>query len=262
MQGNEMRGKLTRAIIVVAAIAAIVVVLACGPGTLLSSNNPTATPTKTPKPTFTITPTPTITPIPTDTPTPTSTATPTPLPTNTPVVYTATPTPIPSDTPTPLPTDTPVPPPTATRRPQPAPTRAPTQPPPPTNTPRPQFAWRGTVAGTFPNCGWTGFIGLTLASNGAVAGDIWVHYWADGWNGDWALSSWSVDKGYAGEGDEKNWDGAIANYARPGTWYACVVAERGSWDCISDKMTAITVQEPCTPGSEGIQAVRIVFQQN
>jgi hypothetical protein len=70
-----------------------------------------------------------------------------------------------------------------------------------------------------------------------------------------------VDQGYADKGDEKNWDGTIATYARPGTWYACVVAEEGSWDCISNKMTMVSVHEPCEPGT-GVQVLRIVFQQN
>jgi hypothetical protein len=115
----------------------------------------------------------------------------------------------------------------------------------------------------FSNCGWTGVIGLTLDRAGGVAGDIWVHYWADGWNGDWDLSTWTVDQGYAGEGDEKNWDGTFAvNYARAGTWYACVVDAEGSWDCRSPRMEMVTVAEPCDPGSGGIQVVRLVFQQN
>jgi hypothetical protein len=71
-----------------------------------------------------------------------------------------------------------------------------------------------------------------------------------------------VDQGYPGEGDEKNWDGNIDTYAKPGTWYACVVSEKDSWDCISNKMTMVTVHEPCEPDSGGVQVLRIVFQQN
>jgi hypothetical protein len=247
-----------RMLILAVAIAAIAGILACGTGGLLSKTDPTATPTKTPKPTFTITPTPTDTPIPTDTPLPTNTATPTPLATNTPIVYTATATPEPTQTP--VPTNTPRPTPRPTSRPK--PTAAPTKKPAPTNTPQPRYAWRGAAAGSFPNCGYTGLMGLTLASNGGVAGDIWVHYWADGWNGDWVKSSWTVNQGYTGSGDEKNWDGFIDNYAKPGTWYACIVAQEGGWDCISDKMTAVTVHEPCEPGSGGVQVARFVFTKN
>jgi hypothetical protein len=104
-------------------------------------------------------------------------------------------------------------------------------------------------------------MGLTLDRGGGVAGDIWVHYWTDGWDGAWAKSAWAADQGYPGEGDEKNWDGTIDNKPRPGTWYACVVGEEGSWDCISDKMTAKTVHEPCEPNT-GVQVARFIFQQN
>jgi hypothetical protein len=108
----------------------------------------------------------------------------------------------------------------------------------------------------------TQVMGLTLDKGGGVAGDIWIHYWTDGWNGAWAKSSWTVNSGYAGLGDEKNWDGTIYNAPREGTWYVCVTPQDGSWDCISDKMTVKTVYEPCKPDSGGVQVVRIVFQQN
>ena len=254
-----------RVVILVIAITMLVGMMACSTGNLLSRrSDPTATPTKTPKPTFTATLLPTNTPIPTNTQPPTETPTPV-TPTNTPVIMTATFTPIPTNTQPPTatpapPTNTPRPRPTNTRRP-PAPQPTATKAPPPP-TPAPQFPWRGEVGGTFSNCGLTQVMGLTLASNGGVAGDIWIHYWADGWDGAWAKSSWTVDKGYAGEGDEKNWDGTIDNYAKPGVWYVCVVPEQGSWDCLSNKMTAQTVHEPCNPGSGGIQVVRFVFQQN
>lgn len=256
-----------RVVIVIVAIAVIAGLLACSTGTLIGRQaEPSATPTKTPKPTFTVTSTPTQTPIPTNTMAPTDTPTPV-TPTNTPVILTATFTPIPSDTPVPVDTATPVPP-TNTPRPTKRPTQRPSQPKPtatqapPPPTPQPQFPWRGEVAGTFSNCALTQVMGLTLDRNGGVAGDIWIHYWTDGWDGAWAKSSWTVDKGYAGTGDEKNWDGTIDNYAKPGTWYVCVVPQQGSWDCISPKMTAKTVHEPCTPDSGGIQVVRFVFQQN
>jgi hypothetical protein len=245
------------AVTVIAVMALLVVgVVACSGGPL-ARNLPSATPTKTPKPTFTATPIPTDTPLPTDTPTPTNTATSTPLPTNTPIVYTATPTP--TDTATPIPTPT--------RAPTRVPTRVPTRRPPPTaapptNTPAPQFPWRGDPAGTFANCGLTAFIGLTLDRNGAVAGDIIVHYWTDGWDGAWAVSEWVVNQGYPGEGDEKNWDGIINNHAVAGNWKACVVAQKGSWDCISNTMSFTSVASPCEDGSGGVQIFRIVFRKN
>jgi len=225
----------------------------------------TATPllSSTPPQTFTPRPTNTPTPLPpTDTPVPpTATATPLP-PTNTPVPPTNTPVP-PTNTPVP-PTNTPVPP---TDTPVP-PTNTPA---PPTNTPLPptatlppppQFPWRGQVAGTFPNCGLTRIMGLTLDRNGGVAGDIWVHFWADGWEGAWARSTWGVNEGYPGMDDSSNWDGSLANHAKAGTWNACVVPAEGGWDCISPTISAQTVSEPCAPDSGGAQIVRIVFQQN
>jgi hypothetical protein len=117
------------------------------------------------------------------------------------------------------------------------------------------------VAGTFDNCGLTRIMGLTLDRNGGIAGDIWVRFWADGWEGAWARSTWAVNEGYAGMDDSSNWDGVLATHPKAGTWHACVVPAQGSWDCISTTVTTQTVAEPCTPGS-GVQVVRIVFQQN
>jgi hypothetical protein len=241
-------------VILALVITVILGLLSCsGPGGLLSRNEPTATPTKTPKPTFTITPTPTDTPIPTDTPTPTATFTPTPEATNTPIVLTATPTLTPTNTP--LPPNTP----TATRRPA---TRVPptaTRPPQPTNTPKPQFAWNGAITNQFQNCGLTRVFGFTLAANGALAGDQWVHYWADGWNGDWALSKWT-DFGASTpfKGDEGNWDGTIDNYARDGVWHVCVTDKDESWTCISNTVDAKTSSD-CV---NGVQVFHITFKKN
>jgi hypothetical protein len=105
-------------------------------------------------------------------------------------------------------------------------------------------------------------MGLTLDRSGGVAGDIVIHYWTDGWDGAWAVSEWVVDEGYPGEGDEKNWDGVINNTAVAGTWYACVVPQQGSWDCISNRMVFTSVATPCEPDSGGVQIFRIVFQKN
>jgi hypothetical protein len=233
--------------------------LACSTGSLQSRSEPTATPTKTPKPTFTVTLTPTQTPIPTNTPLPTNTPTPM-TPTNTPVILTATFTPLPTDTPGP--TDTPLPPtktPKPTSRPRPRATSTPTRRPQPTNTPRPQFPWTGQVSNTYTNCGLTRVFGFTLARNGALAGDVWVHYWADGWEGDWAKSGWTdFGAGTSWKGDEGNWDGTIDNYARDGIWHVCIAPSDGSWDCQSNTVDAATSSNCDT----GIQVVHITFRQN
>jgi hypothetical protein len=243
-----------RMLSLVVAIVAIAGMLACSTGSLLSRKGPTATPTKTPKPTFTATSTPTQTPLPTNTPLPTDTPTPTPLPTNTPIVMTATFTPTPTETPVP-PTNTPKPKP----KPKPRPTATPTKKPAPANTPKPQYAWNGQVSNTFVNCGITRLFGFTLASNGALAGDIWVHYWADGWNGAWAKSGWTdFGAGTSWKGDEGNWDGTIDNKARDGVWHACVVPQQNSGDCISNTVDVAT----STDCKKGIQAAQITFRQN
>jgi hypothetical protein len=105
-------------------------------------------------------------------------------------------------------------------------------------------------------------MGLTLARNGGIAGDIWVHWWADGWDGAWGKSTWWVNEGFEGLDDSSNWDATLDIYAKPGTWHVCVVPAEGSRDCMSTTVTAQTVSEPCAPESGGVQIVRIVFQQN
>jgi len=256
-----------RVVILVVSIAIIAALLACSGGSLLSRNTePTATPTKTPRPTFTVTLTPTSTPVPTDTPVATSTPTPV-TPTITPEIQTATFTPVPpTDTPAP-PTNTPVPPtktpkptPRPTAKPKPKPTKAPTPKPKPTTPPKPQFAWNGQVSNTMTNCGLTRVFGFTLDRNGGLAGDIWVHYWADGWEGAWAKSLWTdFGAGTSWKGDEGNWDGVIwPNGPREGVWHVCVVPSEGSWDCVSNTVDAATNTD-CT---SGIQIVHITFRQN
>ncbi len=257
-----MKSVRSRAAILIGSIAIIVALLACSGGSLLSRNTePTATPTKTPKPTFTTTLTPTNTPLPTDTPPPTNTPTPV-TPTITPVVQTATFTPVPA-TDTPLPTNTPpptnTPKPTPKPKPKPKPTKAPTPKPQPTTPPKPQFAWNGQVSNTMANCGLTRVFGFTLDRSGGLAGDVWVHYWADGWEGAWAKSQWTdFGAGTPWKGDEGNWDGTIWNGPREGVWHVCVVPSEGSWDCVSNTVDAHT-DTNCTTG---IQVVHITFQQN
>jgi hypothetical protein len=252
---NRMKNRM---VILAVAITVIVGTLACSTTTLVGRRaDPTATPTKTPKPTFTATLTPTDTPIPTDTPLPTDTPTPV-TPTNTPIVMTATFTPLPTDTP--APTATPVPPtktPRPTARPKPKPSATPTRS--PTNTPKPQFAWSGVVDNRLTNCGLTRVFGFTLATNGALAGDVWVHYWADGWEGDWAKSLWTdFGAGTSWKGDEGNWDGTIDTKMREGVWHVCVTDADNSWTCISNTVDAATNYD-CNAGT---QVVHITFRKN
>lgn len=118
------------------------------------------------------------------------------------------------------------------------------------------------MAGTFPNCSLTRLMGLTLDRNGGIAGEIWVRFWADGWDGGWSQSTWAVNEGYPGMDDSSNWDGVLDNYAKPGTWHVCVVPAQGNRDCISNTVTVQTAAEPCAPESGGVQIVRIVFRLN
>lgn len=245
-----------RLVVLVVGLAVVAGMLACSTGSLISRDEPTATPTKTPKPTFTVTSTPTETPIPTDTPTPTATWTPTPVATFTPIVYTATPTITPTATlaPTSPPTNTPRPRPTNTPRP-----RATNTPRPPTATPKPQFAWNGTVTNQLQNCGLTRVFGFTLDKAGGLAGDVWVHFWADGWDGDWDKSQWTdFGAGTPWKGDEGNWTGDIDNYPKEGVWHVCVTANDGSWDCISNRVSVQTSSD-C---NSGYQVYHITFRKN
>jgi hypothetical protein len=206
-----MNGMKKRVVVVVVALAVIAGMLACSAGGLLSSTQPTATPTKTPKPTFTVTLTPTETPVPTDTPPPTNTPTPV-TPTNTPVVYTATFTPSPTPTLTLEPTATSAPP-TNTPRPKPRATSTPTRKPQPTNTPKPAYPFTGTITGGTVNCGTTGIKGKIKTTSGANYAGVTVAVWTDGWEG--AVSNASDHGG--------NWDMFIRSGPVPGTWYVAVV---------------------------------------
>jgi hypothetical protein len=176
-------------------------------------------------------------------------------PTPTPEPPTSTPEP-PTSTPQP-PTETP----TATDSPTPRPTRRPTATPRPTKTPEPKVPWKGDVRGAAPNCDYTQLEGLALDSGGALEGNVWIHYWTDGWEGAWALSSPSSSQSGLGTNVEKNWDAFITDRPRSGTWYACVVADTGSWDCISNQLDVTTSASPCEPGSRGVQLVYIIFQR-
>lgn len=257
---REQSCPLRRAVLLLAMLALVAMLLAaCGtpqptepPTVVAEVTAPTEVPATATRPPDTATLAASDTPLATSTLAPTHTALP-PTPTAT-LVPTQTPRPTASPVP---PTETALPP-TATQ------TRPPRTPAPPTATapPPPRFAWRGQMAGTFPNCSLTRLMGLTLDRNGGVAGDIWVHFWADGWDGAWTRSSWSVNEGYEGLDDSSNWDGVLDIYPKAGTWHVCVVPAEGSWECRSETVTAQTVSEPCAPDSGGVQIVRIVFQQN
>jgi hypothetical protein len=239
--GRSQVGILVVAILVVAAM------LACGSGGLLSRSEPTAT--RAPRPIFTVTLTPTNTPLLTNTPPPTDTGTPTPSQ-------------IPVETASPMPLPTNTPPPTAGPTDQPPPTAIHTQVPQASNTPEPQFAWTGEVTDTFDNCTGTRVFGFVLDRNGDLAGDVWVHWWSDGWLGSWGTSLWTeLGPAPPWKGDGGNWDGLIDdNRVRQNTWHVCLVPEEGSWDCISNTVDTTTNLD-CTPGT-GIQEVQITFRQN
>jgi hypothetical protein len=177
-------------------------------------------------------------------------------PTPTPEPPTSTPEP-PTSTPQP-PTDTP----TATDSPTPRPTRRRTATPRPSKTPEPKRPWKGDVRGSAPNCDYTQIEGLALNSGGGLQGNVWIHYWTDGWEGAWAHSSPTGSQSGLGTNVEKNWDAFITDYPRSGTWYVCVVADTGSWDCISNQLDVTTSASPCEPGSRGVQLVYIIFQRN
>jgi hypothetical protein len=115
------------------------------------------------------------------------------------------------------------------------------------------------ISNQMQNCGLTRVFGFTLASNGALAGDQWVHYWADGWEGDWALSKWT-DFGAATtwKGDEGNWDGTIDTRVRDGVWHVCVTDKDDSWTCISNTVDVRTSSD-C---AAGYQVYHITFRKN
>ena len=107
------------------------------------------------------------------------------------------------------------------------------------------------IVATYPNCTLTRLFGFVLNQYGEPQGDIWVHYWADNYDGDWDKSSWEAI------GDH-NWDGTLDNRPRQVLWYACVVPEKKSWDCQSN-----TVEAPTSANCEtGVQVYHINFTLN
>lgn len=114
--------------------------------------------------------------------------------------------------------------------------------------------------GVYANCALTEVYGLTLDSGGGLAGDVWIHWWTDGFNGFWTQSEWVTSGG--SEAAKRNWDGFIKDYPINGTWYVCVVPDDGATNCLSKRMDVAMVAEPCAPESGGVQSVQISFQKN
>ncbi len=231
-------------IFLVALVFLIVPTLRGGESTPVAVASPSALRTFTPMLTS-IPPTPTILLVPTPTNTPVVVATNTPAvpPTGTPAPPTQTPV-------VPTPTNTSVVPPTAPPTDTPIPTNTPV---PPTNTLVPQHEWTGSLGETYKNCGSTGVLGFTLDQGGGLAGDAVIHYWTDGWEGAWAVSSWS-NTDY-----NKNWDGLLDNTGpRPGVWYVCIVPQQGSWECLSNQVTVETSGD-CNTGPQWVQ---VNFRKN
>jgi hypothetical protein len=117
--------------------------------------------------------------------------------------------------------------------------------------PPPPLPWRGEVVATYPNCTLTRLFGYVLDQNQELVGDVWVHYWADNWDGRWVKSSWDS------KGDH-NWDGTVDIRPREVLWYACVAPNKNSWDCLSNRVDAPTSAD-C---ENGIQVYQIDFHQN
>lgn len=115
----------------------------------------------------------------------------------------------------------------------------------------PSYPWTGEIVATYPNCTLTRLFGFVLNQYDEAVGDVWIHYWADNYDGDWDKSSWVA------AGDH-NWDGTLDNRPRDVLWYACVVPEKKSWDCQSNIVEAPTSDNCRT----GIQVYRIDFRQN
>jgi hypothetical protein len=118
--------------------------------------------------------------------------------------------------------------------------------------------WTGQIVDTFSNCGLTRLFGFVLDQYGDLVGDIWVRYWADGWEGAWARSRWEpFGMNTPWKGDEGNWDGVLDTRPRQELWHVCVVPGEGSWTCLSNEVDAVTSYD-C---HNNIQIVVIDFQQ-
>jgi hypothetical protein len=120
-------------------------------------------------------------------------------------------------------------------------------------------SWTGEVTNMFHNCALTRLFGYTLDRNGDLLGDVWVRYWADGWEGAWARSLWyDFGAGTSWRGDEGNWDGVLDTRPRGVTWHVCIVPAQGSWDCISSQLD-VTTSLDCI---NEYQVYHITFRQD
>ena len=118
--------------------------------------------------------------------------------------------------------------------------------------------WLGQILDQWSNCGLTRVFGHTLDQNGDLIGDIWVHYWGEGWEGDWARSLWfDFGQGTPWPGDDGNWDGTIDTRPRDGVWHVCVAEGDESWTCISNIVDAVTSSDCIS----GVQVVRVTFRR-
>jgi hypothetical protein len=115
----------------------------------------------------------------------------------------------------------------------------------------PAYPWTGEIVATYPNCTLTRLFGFVLNQYGEPEGDVWVHYWADNYDGAWDRSSREVT------GDH-NWDGTLDIRPRQVVWYACIVPGKNSWDCQSNTVVAPT----STNCETGIQVYQIDFRRN
>jgi hypothetical protein len=122
--------------------------------------------------------------------------------------------------------------------------------------PPPPLPWRGEVTDRYQNCGLTRLFGFTLDQDGELLGDVWVHYWADGWDGAWAKSSWEAFG--SGQDDDGNWDGVLDNRPRSVVWHVCVAPKKNSFDCLSNVVDA----ETSANCGKGYQVIAIDFRQN
>jgi hypothetical protein len=115
--------------------------------------------------------------------------------------------------------------------------------------------WMGEITGRYQNCGLTRLFGYTLDQYGEPLGDVWVHYWADGWDGAWAKSSWEPFG--SSQDDDGNWDGVLDNKPRSVIWHVCIVPMKNSFDCESNIVDAETSAN-CV---KGYQVIAIDFRQ-
>jgi hypothetical protein len=129
----------------------------------------------------------------------------------------------------------------------------------PSATPGPLSSWTGQVSDRGQDCGLTRLLGLTRRRNGELAGDIWIHYWADGGDSKWVVSfPASFGAGPSLEESEANWDGIISPYPVQGLWHVCVVDAPQSSNCLSNVVDVETSSD-CRSGD---QIVHITFLEN